>query len=118
VCGVRASVHGSDLVMLRHEYADHVAALCTASIMGSTDAPGTSADIRAALGVAVAVAEALADLRYPAEQNADKAADSAHAESLRRRDATRVRDIAMALHDSEPATAAELLALATRLGAT
>jgi hypothetical protein len=87
--------------MLRHEYVDHVAALCVAAAFGRD----TRSDGPAVASVALAYANALADLRYP------EAADAAS-------DANRVRQIAMALSDSEPATAAELAALATRLGAT
>jgi hypothetical protein len=92
--------------MLRHEYADHVAALCATAMADRLEQQGASVgEVNGAAAFLSDFADAVARQRYP------EAADAAS-------DANRVRAIAMALSDSEPSTAAELLALATRLGAT
>jgi hypothetical protein len=58
-------MQGAD-VMLRHEYVDHVAALCAAAMAGHAETPpwGKADVVASVVGTAVAIAEALAAARF------------------------------------------------------
>ena len=58
--------------VIRSEYVDHVAALCAASLISEVLGEAKASTIADVTTVAVAVATALADLRYPAERTVEK----------------------------------------------